>query len=219
MTVRRENVRKSRRVSATADGIIPEVGSPFQANTTQSSIFTLDWQRQVAYDDYQQAASALHGGIEDSLKKRAAVKARKGVPDLLEELAFVRGMSWSDIARLVGVSISAVRKWRTGGQATPENRKELARLAGFLDLLGEFGIEDPASWMEITMDLPAGYYIRPVELYLSGHRAELLEIARGHRDAARVLDGIDPAWRDSERSTLEVYTAPDGLPALRFRDI
>lgn len=159
------------------------------------------------------------GRVEDDLKERAAVKARKGVSGLLEELAFERGLSWSDIARLVGISISAVRKWRTGGHATPDNRKELARLAGFLDLLGEFGIEDPASWMEITMDLPAGYYIRPVELYLSSHRAELLEIAREHRDAAQVLDGIDPAWRDSERSILEVYTAPDGLPALRFRGI
>ncbi|WP_431903589.1 helix-turn-helix domain-containing protein [Nonomuraea sp. bgisy101] len=218
MMAKQEIQKKSARIRPTADDIIRDIYPGNSSDSTQSSLIRSDWLRETAYDSYQKANQILRGDIEEDLRKRGAVKARMGVPSLLEHLAIERGMSWSDIARLVNVSISAVRKWRTGGQATPDNRKELARLASFLDLLGEFGVEDPASWMEVTLDLPAGYFIRPVELYVQGYRSELLDIARGHRDAAQVLDGIDPTWRDSERSTLEVYIASDGHPALRFRD-
>ncbi|MGW6505107.1 helix-turn-helix domain-containing protein [Nonomuraea angiospora] len=171
-------------------------------------------------------ASTLSSEIEDThhamqgidIRQRASVKVRKGVPTLLEELTEDRGMSWSDVARLVGVSVSAVRKWRTGGQASPEKRKELAELAAFLDVLEESSVEDPARWLEVPFYLPAGYTVRPVELYIRGHRTELLDVACGRRDAEDVLDAAYPSWRETRRSSLEVFTAADGLPALRARD-
>lgn len=171
-------------------------------------------------------ASTLFSEIEDThhemqevdIRQRASVKVKKGVPTLLEELTEERGMSWSDIARMVGVSVSAVRKWRTGGQASPEKRRELAELAAFLDVLEESSVEDPARWLEVPFYLPAGYTIRPLELYIMGHRSELLDIACGRRDAENVLDVVYPVWREERRSTLEVFTAADGLPALRARD-
>ncbi|MDT0571875.1 helix-turn-helix transcriptional regulator [Streptomyces sp. DSM 3412] len=153
----------------------------------------------------------------DDLRTRAAVKAKRGVPTLLQELAVERGMAWSDIARLVGVSVSAVRKWRTGGDATPEKRRLLAQLAAFLDLLEESSIEDPAQWLEMDLALPAEYSVRAVELYASGHMIALLEIAGQRRDPAHVLDEIDPQWRDTRRSDIEVFTAADGQLAFRER--
>lgn len=154
---------------------------------------------------------------ENDLRSRAAVKAKKGVPTLLRELAVERGMAWADIARLVGVSVSAVRKWRTGGDASPEKRRLLAQLAAFLDLLSESSVEDPAQWMEMDLSLPDGYSVRPVELYADGHIIALLEVAGLRRDPADILDEVDPGWRDTRRADIEVFTADDGHLAFRER--
>lgn len=162
-------------------------------------------------------ASLHNDAMDDDLRSRAAVKAKKGVPSLLQELALERGMAWADIARMVGVSVSAVRKWRTGGVSTPDNRRLLAQLAAFLDLLSESAVEDPAQWMEMGLALPSGYSVRPVELYALGHMIALLEIAGQRRDPAHVLDEIDPGWRDTRRANFEVFMASDGQPALRER--
>jgi transcriptional regulator with XRE-family HTH domain len=154
---------------------------------------------------------------EEDLRSRAAVKAKRGVATLLRELAIERGMAWSDIARLVSVSVSAVRKWRTGNDASPEKRRLLAQLAAFLDLLAESNVEDPVQWLEMDLALPAGYSVRGVELYADGHIIALLEIAGLRRDAAHVLDEVDPGWRDTRRASIEVFTADDGQLAFRER--
>ncbi|NUK32517.1 hypothetical protein HRW16_19330 [Streptomyces lunaelactis] len=165
-----------------------------------------------------EATAELHIGLTVSdLRARAAVKARNGVATLLRELAVERGMAWSDVARLVNVSVSAVRKWRTGGDASPEKRLQLAELAAFLDLLSESAIEDPAQWMEINLALPDGYAVRPAQLYLDGHMIALLEIAGLRRDPERVMDDIDPEWRTTWRSDFEVFMADDGQLAFQER--
>lgn len=152
------------------------------------------------------------------LRGRTFEKAKKDVASLLSELAIDRGMSWSNIAELAQVSVSAVRKWRNGGAATPDKRTVLARLAATLDLLEEKGtIGDPAAWMEL--DLPfdePGHYIRPLDLYLSGHDIALLDIAERRRSVAQVLDAVTPAWR-RQRSNFEVYTDTDGQRSIRQR--
>ncbi|MDX3548823.1 hypothetical protein PV729_25740 [Streptomyces europaeiscabiei] len=126
-------------------------------------------------------------------------------------------MAWADIARLVGVSVSAVRKWRTGGDASPEKRRLLAQLAAFLDLLEESSVEDPAQWLEMDLALPVEYSVRAVELYAIGHMIALLEIAGQRRDPAHVLDEVDPEWREARRSDIEIFTATDGQLAFRER--
>ncbi len=155
--------------------------------------------------------------IDQDLRTRSAIKAKLSVPSLLQELATERGMAWSDIARLVGVSVSAVRKWRSGGDAAPEKRWHLARLAAFLDLLSESAVEDPVGWMEMNLSLPEGYSVRPVDLYRDGHAIPLLEIAGMKRDPQAVMDQLDPTWRDTRRSDFELFTASDGQLALRER--
>jgi transcriptional regulator with XRE-family HTH domain len=126
-------------------------------------------------------------------------------------------MSWSDIASWAGVSVSAVRKWRKGEAATPENRSRLAKIAALLDWLTEYMIEDPAQWLEMEFALPVGYSIRPLDLLLEGHFGSLLDIAAGRATPEQELDRLEPGWRDSRRSDFEVFEAGDGQRAIRAR--
>ena len=151
------------------------------------------------------------------LSSRTLEKSKKSVPALLDELASRRGMGWSDIAEVIGVSISAVRKWRRGGDASADNRKGLARIAAYLDLLEEkVLVQDPAAWMEMDLPVPSGYYIRPLDLYLDGHELALIDIAERRREIPVVLDEIRPGWRD-ERSDFEVFIDDDGERSIRKR--
>lgn len=161
----------------------------------------------------------LHGAVrEHDLADRTLEKSKKAVATLLEELASDRGMGWSDIAEVVGVSVSAVRKWRKGGVASPDSRSKLARIAALLDVLEEKGvIEDPAAWMEMNFTLEPGYFIRPLDLYLEGHITELIELAEQRQTTAQVLDQVRPNWRQS-RSDFEVYLDVDGERAIRRRE-
>ncbi|MGH3695786.1 MAG: helix-turn-helix domain-containing protein [Pseudonocardiaceae bacterium] len=162
--------------------------------------------------------SALHRQARQlDLKERTAEKVRRSVPELLHELATDRGMAWADIADLIGVSVSAVRKWRTDGGATADNRSRLARLAAFLDALTDCGVADAAQWVEIALSLGEGYTITPLEVYRHGGEEALLEYACGHEQAETVLDATMPGWRQERASDFDVYDAPDGQKALRLR--
>jgi len=154
---------------------------------------------------------------EIDLAARTVGKARKSVTGLLAELGQDRGMSWSDIASWARVSVSAVRKWRQGGDSTPDNRNRLAMIAALLDWLSEYMIEDPAQWLEMEFPLPAGYHVRPLDLLFAGHVDGLLDIAAQRESVESVLDDTDPDWRDTRRSDFEVFDAGDGHRAIRPR--
>jgi transcriptional regulator with XRE-family HTH domain len=208
--------------SQSASGMIrdygPEQGTPSAAIANPGYFRTETGSLRTQVNALGGDIADIHNqATERDLRARAAVKAKHGVPTLLKELAVHRGMAWSEIARLVGVSVSAVRKWRTGGDATPEKRRFLAQLAAFLDLLEESSVEDPAQWLEMDLALPGDYAVRAVELYASGHMIALLEIAGQRRDPAHVLDEIEPQWRETRRSDIEVFTATDGQLAFRER--
>ena len=126
-------------------------------------------------------------------------------------------MAWTDIAEVAAVSVSAVRKWRKGGDASPESRSRLAKFAALLDTLEEKGlIKDPANWMEMDLPLVAGYYVRPLDLYLNGQDVALLDIAEQRRPVEHILDDIQPGWRET-RSKFEVFEDTDGFRSLRIR--
>ncbi|WP_298209050.1 hypothetical protein [Ferrimicrobium sp.] len=147
------------------------------------------------------------------LDQHARSKAKRSVPTLLHELSTDRGMAWRDIARLVGVSVSAIRKWRNDGAASSENRLVLARLAAFLDLLDGFLVEDPAGWLEVPM--ADGYTVRHVDLYEAGRPDLLLDIAGLRIDEISALDRFDQEWRARYRSDFEVFEAGDGDLSIR----
>jgi hypothetical protein len=163
-------------------------------------------------------AHDLHDRVRAiNLDHRTRNKCRHDVPTLLDELAYQRGMAWTHIAEIADVSVSAVRKWRKGNDASPESRSRLARFAAVLDTLEEeSGIKDPATWMEMELPLAAGYYIRPLDLYLDGKDMALLDIAEQRRPVDHILDDIRPDWRDS-RSKFEVFDDTDGMRSIRIR--
>jgi transcriptional regulator with XRE-family HTH domain len=159
----------------------------------------------------------LHGEARDlDLNARTFEKGKKSVASLLDELTAQRGMGWSDIAELAEVSVSAIRKWRKGGDASADSRTRLARIAALLDVLEEKGlVQDPAMWMEMDLPLGAGYFIRPLDLYLEGHAVALLDLAEQRRTPQQILDDVRPDWRAS-RSDFEVFTDVDGERSIRL---
>jgi len=153
---------------------------------------------------------------EWDLDERTAAKARHDALTLLDELSTDRGFSWSDIARLCMVSVSAVRKWRAGETPSPERRRDLARLAAFVDLLEEIApVADPASWM--LMRLVDSHTLTAADLYLDGRSNDLLEHAQGHLGVHELLDRWNADWRDDNRSTWRIVTAADGERSITRR--
>jgi transcriptional regulator with XRE-family HTH domain len=179
----------------------------------------------IEVDDLRTRTELTSGEVQDlhdrvrelNLDHRARNKSRHDVPTLLDELAYRRGMAWTHIAEIADVSVSAVRKWRKGNDASPGNRSRLARFAALLDTLEEEArIADPATWMEMELPLASGYYIRPIDLYLNGQDVELLDIAEQRRPIGNILDDIRPDWR-ATRSKFEVFEDTDGMRSIRIR--
>lgn len=148
------------------------------------------------------------------LDERARSKAKLSVQSLLDELSD-RGMAWRDLARLVGVSVSAVRKWRQGGPATGESRFSLARLAAFLDLLEGFMVEDTVGWMELPV--ADGFTVRHLDLYEAGRPDLLLDLADLRTSPAAALSQLDAEWHSRFASDFEVFEAGDHNLSIRKR--
>src|SRR5680860_862041 len=88
---------------------------PSAPNATRALSIRADYLR-TNVDSLGGEVQELHDDARTlDLDSRTLDKSKKSVPALLDELASERGMGWSDIAEVIGVSISAVRKWRKGG--------------------------------------------------------------------------------------------------------
>ena len=147
---------------------------------------------------------------------RTAARGREAPADLLNELADL-GFAWRDIARMVGVSVGAVQKWRRGERITGDNRRYLAGLLAACDLVvDQYMVSEVASWFE--MPLVAEAPITPADLYAAERTDLVFDYASGHADPTSVLNNLDPDWREQYRSDFEVFTASDGQRSLRRRD-
>lgn len=160
-------------------------------------------------------ASALHHDVQrHDLNARTSAKARASAQELLNELA-ERGYSWSMIARLAGVSVPAVRKWRQGESPTGENRRRVAEIAALSDFIDEYMISDVPGWLEIPLDPDVS--ISCADLCAAGRVDLVLDYAANRiTDPHAVLDAYNPDWRQ-EMSDYEVFTAPDGTQSIRRR--
>lgn len=155
---------------------------------------------------------------EDSLRlqlaSRTDVAARRSPVRLLDELA-AWGFSWTAIARVVGVSIPAVRKWRQGNPPSGENRRNLALLVAFVGVLEEdYLIGDGASWLDIPLGEST---FTGIDLLAAGQAQGLMQYAAGYLGSNDLLDSALPAWRDTLDDRFEVYEAQDGERAIRMR--
>lgn len=141
--------------------------------------------------------------------------ARRSVEDLLVHLSAEVGMSWSDIAHAVGVSVQSLRKWRRGEPCTGENRLAVARLLAVLDMLEAQMVSDPAGWMEIPV--LRGYNPRHVDVVAADRPDLLLDLASMRISPEEVLTVLNPAWRTEWARAHEVFRAEDGEPSIRRR--
>lgn len=168
---------------------------------------------------------ALHSDVVDldrtifdlNLRERTATFEHRSVQSLLRLLASDYGVGWGSMARMLGVSTPAIRKWRFGEGISPANRSAVARLAALMDMLSDhFMIEEPASWLEIPL---AATRYSLVDLYAAGRLDLILEYAgRRITNAEDLLDQHDPNWRDAgSLREFEVFQAADGQPAVRKR--
>jgi len=135
---------------------------------------------------------------------------------LLSELAEA-GFAWRDIARLVGVSVPAVQKWRKGDRLSGDNRHKLAGLLAACDFIAShFYVDDLASWFEMRIidDAP----ITPIDLWISGQPVLFFEYATRHLTPEETMNKFDPEWRQRYASDFETFRDSDGNLGLRMRD-
>lgn len=162
-------------------------------------------------------ASQLHQEVlAESVEIRTVSKARESIESLLRELS-MRGFSWVELARLVGVTIPALRKWRLGEAATGENRRRLAELAATCDLVeSEYLVSDVAGWFEVPV--ASGVPVTPADLYRGGRLDLLLDWASNRLAPSQVLNRFKPEWRDEFATQFEVFEDSEGQLGLRHRE-
>jgi len=172
--------------------------------------------RQQARDLHEVTDQLHHRSHYAEWNARTSQRGHSSTQDLLNELAEL-GFAWRDIARLVGVSVPAIQKWRRGEGATGENRHRVASLLAACDLVSEhYGIQEIASWFE--MPLLRGVPLTPVDLWAGGRFDLVFDYASGHTDSDQVLTAWDPEWRDRYRSDFEVFRAADGRLSIRPKE-
>jgi hypothetical protein len=162
--------------------------------------------RTTAQDSREDALSAVRRRLDVS----KAVYAQMPPSDVVRYLVDDLGVGQLTTSRAVGVSPTAVRKWRRGEQARPEHRSALASFAAFVSLLTELGLHDPAGWLDIPVSTEST--LSPLDLFVSGRPDLVLLQASRLADPHETLDAFDPEWRmtypiDSE---YEVVTLDDG---------
>lgn len=194
-----------------------QVNQPAAASTTASDPATLRRQHR----DLERPLQELdHRGREECLRETASLLGRRDALDLLEEIASQWGLSWSTIGRMLGVSASAMRKWRTGrGAISPESREQIALLRAFLDMVGlcKEPIADIGSWVE--MRVREDTTLTPADIYASGPRGRMLviDLAGEIMSPAKALDAFDESWRTRyarDTAFQVVETGPGGERAI-----
>ena len=143
--------------------------------------------------------------------------ARSSPTELLDKVADL-GFAWRDIARLVGVTVQAIQKWRHGAGTSGENRRNIAGLLAACDMLTEhYGVQEVASWFE--MPLLQSVPVTPIDLWADERPDLVFDHASGHAaDPEQVLTNWDPQWRDRFRADFEVFRAEDDQLSIRPKD-
>lgn len=167
----------------------------------------------VVSDDW---ADVHHRAFSVQLETRTVKLSRQPPRELLNELS-VLGFGWGDLARMFGVTVPALRRWRQGESPTGSHRRDIAQLVAFIQILQEDHlVADIAKWMEIP--IVSGAPITAIDLY-SNHRLNLLlDFASDHLDPESVMTSFEPDWREHYRSDFEIIIAEDGIPSIRQKN-
>ena len=182
---------------------------------TQTRLLTEDigFHRSQARHLHEDYDSLHQRSIAVEWQARTAERVRASLIELLDEIGEL-GFSWRDVARLVGVSVPALQKWRRGANATGDSRARVAALLSACDLIREhYSVADVGQWFEVPVIL--GVPVAPIDLYASESAALVFEFAAGHTDPEQILDTFDTDWRERYRSDFETYRAGDGHLSIR----
>ena len=207
----------------TATSSIQPLAPGDQTTTPQIREDVLDLRARTAEVRTQAAhvasqADDLHDRVQEfDLDDRTAALVQNEPSGLLALLGDDLGMPWSLVADLVGVSPTAVRKWRRGGALTPETRSRLARLVAFCQVLPEVEprITDVALWFQ-TPIISGSTTITPADLFARGSDVAVLNRAASRVTAEQLLDAEVPDWRTTTRPDRRhrVIEAPDRVLAI-----
>ncbi len=192
----------------TISDVVDEVGNlKNQAKLLANDTSHLRWSAEGLHSD------ALAG----ELQKLTNQRAKEDLAGLLQELNEL-GFSWRAIARIARVSVPALRKWRMGSPATGDNRRRVAEIVALCQIACErYLLEDVVGWLETPLHTEAP--ITGLDLLADDRSDLVLRLACDHGgNPEKVLDEFEPGWRDHYTSSVEVFTAPDGLAGVRFAD-
>lgn len=145
----------------------------------------------------------------------SAERAKASVVTMLGELGDM-GFAWRDLARMVGVSVPAMQKWRRGEKASGDSRQRVASLLAACDLIRKhYMVEEIASWFEVPLvkDVP----ITAIDLYAQDRADLVFEFAHGQMDPEVLLTQYDPDWRERYRSDFETFVGADGNRSVRLK--
>jgi hypothetical protein len=132
--------------------------------------------------------------ISKNLDATAAVYAQDSPQDVINRLTDL-GVNQLITARALGVTPTAVRKWRRGETAKPEHRAGLARFAAMHSLLTETGLHDPGGWLEIPVS--SASTLTPLDLFIGGRPDLAVLLGARLMEPQETLDLFDPAWRET----------------------
>lgn len=149
-------------------------------------------------------------------ERRHTSALREGVADTLSDLAMTWGMSWVDIAKIVGVSVPALRKWRLG-EARPkrDNRRRIAHIVGLLSAMKALGVAEPAGRLNVRVVDDS--YLTLRDIVASAPVGDVLSYVDGNLSGEDLLDRNVSGWREQYRSKIDTYVAADGERAMRMR--
>lgn len=155
----------------------------------------------------------LHRDLDQrGLDERASEFKDRRTLELLNGLNEM-GFSWRDIARMTGVSVPAVQKWRKGEATSGENHKRLMVLTAVMyKLQNDHMVPDVETWAD--MPIVTGVPITAIDLISASREDLVLELAADHRTNEAVLDEFSADWRDQYRSDYVVVESSDGIMSI-----
>jgi hypothetical protein len=161
-------------------------------------------QIRLANEIHETAKDALRSSLGATLATVVREGLRKETSVLLDEIATKFGLAWVDLARMTGVSVPAIRKWRLSGGATPDNHERVAQVWAFLSALDDL-VPEP------------GFTVTARHLWEPSTSAILLDLAAETVSTTVVLDELHHNWREQYATKDELVFLADGSVAIARR--
>lgn len=226
-----ESWTSSLRSLGTGSGSVPDVLEPGPMPTQTSAVTATDTTRQrselsgvirTLATAVSEAATDMHqSDYMVEFRLSTSELAGAGGQVLLNQLADL-GFAWRDIAKMIGVSVPAIQKWRRGDGLSGENARKLASLVAGCGVIEKFNpvITDVGMWFEVPIVDEAP--VTPIDLWATGNQQLVFEHAlvdaSSKVDPYDTMDSFDPNWRETYRSDFETFRAGDGELSIRMRE-